>query len=286
MSFGNGSTSLLYVTHNLTTTQQPSNFPSNERILLGCGLAICGNLLISVAMNIQKYSHNQLIEKNTSYLSSATWWLGLILMVFGEIGNFSAYGFAPASLVAPLGTTTVIVNAIIAVVFLKEKMRSRDILGIILSMVGAFLLINFSNKTETMLTAHEILTYVKQWAFIIYLIVEILIFVMLLYIHRMFDFAKVVSILLQVAILGSFTVISAKAVSSMLTITFRGYNQLFHPIFYVMLFVMVVTAVGQVKFLNEAMALYDTTVVVPTNFVFFTMSAILSGLFYHSVACI
>ena len=34
--------------------------------------------------------------------------LGIILMVFGEIGNFSAYGFAPASLVAPLGTTTVI----------------------------------------------------------------------------------------------------------------------------------------------------------------------------------
>ena len=29
-------------------------------------------------------------------------------MIFGEIGNFSAYGFAPASLVAPLGTTTVI----------------------------------------------------------------------------------------------------------------------------------------------------------------------------------
>ena len=28
-------------------------------------------------------------------------------MVLGEIGNFSAYGFAPASLVAPLGTTTV-----------------------------------------------------------------------------------------------------------------------------------------------------------------------------------
>jgi len=34
--------------------------------------------------------------------------LGLILMVLGEIGNFSAYGFSPASLVAPLGTTTVI----------------------------------------------------------------------------------------------------------------------------------------------------------------------------------
>ena len=29
-------------------------------------------------------------------------------MVLGEIGNFTAYAFAPASLVAPLGTTTVI----------------------------------------------------------------------------------------------------------------------------------------------------------------------------------
>ena len=37
-----------------------------------------------------------------------TFRFGIFLMVFGEIGNFSAYGFAPASLVAPLGTTTVI----------------------------------------------------------------------------------------------------------------------------------------------------------------------------------
>lgn len=36
-------------------------------------------------------------------------------MVVGEIGNFSAYGFAPASLVAPLGTTTVIGETLIAV---------------------------------------------------------------------------------------------------------------------------------------------------------------------------
>ena len=29
-------------------------------------------------------------------------------MVLGEVGNFMAYGFAPASVVAPLGTTTVV----------------------------------------------------------------------------------------------------------------------------------------------------------------------------------
>ena len=30
------------------------------------------------------------------------------MMVVGEIGNFMAYGFGPASVVAPLGTTTVV----------------------------------------------------------------------------------------------------------------------------------------------------------------------------------
>ena len=35
---------------------------------------------------------------------------GIILMAIGEVGNFSAYAFAPASLVAPLGTSTVIGN--------------------------------------------------------------------------------------------------------------------------------------------------------------------------------
>ena len=46
---------------------------------------------------------------------------------------------------------------------------------------------------------------------------------------------------------GSLTVIGAKAVSSMLSLTFRGYNQLVYPIFYLMLLVMVVTAIGQIK---------------------------------------
>lgn len=46
---------------------------------------------------------------------------------------------------------------------------------------------------------------------------------------------------------GSLTVISAKAVSSMINITLSGYSQLGHPLFYVMLIVMITTAIAQVK---------------------------------------
>jgi hypothetical protein len=38
------------------------------------------------------------------YLKSKLWWLGLSLIAVGEGGNFLSYGFAPASVVAPLGT--------------------------------------------------------------------------------------------------------------------------------------------------------------------------------------
>jgi len=37
------------------------------------------------------------------------WWAGLILMAGGEAANFSAYIFAPASLVTPLGALSVLV---------------------------------------------------------------------------------------------------------------------------------------------------------------------------------
>lgn len=39
-----------------------------------------------------------------TYLGSKLWWAGLLLMAIGEAGNFLSYGFAPASVVAPLGT--------------------------------------------------------------------------------------------------------------------------------------------------------------------------------------
>lgn len=39
--------------------------------------------------------------------SAVARWLGFLLMNVGETGNFISYAFAPASVVAPLGTVSV-----------------------------------------------------------------------------------------------------------------------------------------------------------------------------------
>ena len=73
----------------------------------------------TIHLYLQKYAHrkreyengiNNIDESSQkslcalgSYLRSGTWWIGILLMVLGEAGNFIAYGFAPASVVAPLG---------------------------------------------------------------------------------------------------------------------------------------------------------------------------------------
>ncbi len=65
---------------------------------------------ISLPMLLQKYAHLRIEDDINAkhYTRYPIWWLGLVLMGLGELGNFTAYGFAPASLVAPLGTTAVI----------------------------------------------------------------------------------------------------------------------------------------------------------------------------------
>ncbi|XP_029602843.1 NIPA-like protein 2 isoform X1 [Salmo trutta] len=88
-------------------------------------------------------------------------------------------------------------------------------------------------------------------------------------------------VMLLVALLASLTVISVKAVSGMITESIKGHLQLTYPIFYVMLVVMVASCAFQIKFLNQAMKMFDATEVVPINFVFFTASAITAGIVFY-----
>ncbi|XP_064624413.1 NIPA-like protein 2 isoform X2 [Lineus longissimus] len=254
-------------------------------LLVGCLLAIGGNLMISVSLNVQKYSHMKNEDKEEKdqahYTKSGLWWVGLILMGLGEVGNFSAYGFAPASLVAPLGTTTVIANMFLAAIFLKEKIRPEDLFGSAISILGAFLIVTFSSKKDAVLNGDEIVDSLREVAFIIYVTIELVALVILFVLLYKFKKENVLIFLLITSLLASFTVISAKAVSSMLQLTIAGFMQLDHWIFYVMLIIMVATAVIQVKYLNLAMKSFFSTVVVPTNFVFFTISAILAGIIFY-----
>ena len=65
------------------------------------------------------------------------WWLGLVLMLGGEVGNFFAYGWAPATVVSPLGAVAVVSNCLLSRIVLKEEITKRNLIGVFFAIAGA-----------------------------------------------------------------------------------------------------------------------------------------------------
>nr|XP_020641052.1 NIPA-like protein 2 isoform X1 [Pogona vitticeps] len=256
---------------------------ANQNLLIGILLAIIGNIVISISLNIQKCSHLRLMHQANQKpcYRSKLWWSGIILTGIGEMANFAAYGFASVVVIAPLGSVAVIGSAVISFMFLKENIRSEVVLGGTMTIAGTFLLVTFAPLVTQELTARKIQNDLVSWQFLIYVIVAITTFCILLYFYKIKDIKHLVLLLAMVALLASVTIISVKAVVAMIVLSVRGSMQLTYPIFYLMIVLMVVTCVFQAKFLDQAMKLHDVTEVIPLNYAFFTISAILAGAIFY-----
>lgn len=104
-----------------------------------------------------------------SYLRSPYWWAGMMLMVVGESGNFLAYGFAPASIVSPLGVVALISNCIIAPCLLKERFRQRDFWGVVVAAGGACTVVLSAQNSTADLGPNELWAAITRWEFELYL---------------------------------------------------------------------------------------------------------------------
>ena len=108
-------------------------------------------------------------EQRKSYLKSPYWWAGIILMVVGEAGNFLAYGFAPASIVSPLGVVALVSNCIIAPCLLKERFRQRDFWGVAVAVAGAVVVVLSAKTSEPRMGPKDIWSSITRWEFELYL---------------------------------------------------------------------------------------------------------------------
>lgn len=306
--------------------------------LIGVLFATGGNILISVAFNIQKKAHNDLQvtgsdtfaqssdsashtttylsvepslnasqdahqndpigdlvgeradapqlsslrqkENDMRYLHSSSWWLGMVMIILGEAGNFIAYGFAPASVVAPLGTVTLISNAILAPIMIHERFRKQDLLGIVLAVCGAVVVVMSSKTEEIQLSPQAIEEALKQPKFLLYLACTLILSCVMSGLSVKVGHKYSLIDLSLVAIFGGYTVLATKALSSLLGLTF--YRMFEYGITYAMIFVLVTTAILQIKYLNKALQRFDSTEVIPIQWTLFTISAIVgSSILYN-----
>lgn len=79
-----------------------------------------------------------------SLLKNPIWILGFIVFMIGNILNVVALQFAPQSLVAPLGSISLVVNVICAPLLNHEVIGWTDIVGVIMIVGGSVLVVAFS----------------------------------------------------------------------------------------------------------------------------------------------
>ncbi|KAA1104336.1 hypothetical protein PGT21_019912 [Puccinia graminis f. sp. tritici] len=305
----------------------PLNSDPSTSTLIGVGISVAGNLLISVALNVQKLAHQRLepseprpakkpseatplmidepqelhapptdLESPRSgspasssssraqsyqpndlaYLSSPLWWLGFVIMSTGELGNFVSYGFAPASVVAPLGTVALVGNCVAAPVLLGERFKKRDWLGIDLVIIGTITIVLSSPRTSEALSPDQLTRAIRQLGFILYAALCLSAILLLICLSSTQWANRFIGIDVGLcAISGGFTVLSTKAFSSLLNVLFLDcFN---YSITWIMLAVMLVTAVLQIVFLNRALQRFDSKHVVPVQFVLFTIMAVIGS---------
>lgn len=215
-------------------------------------------------------------DAGKSYLQSPYWWLGISLMVVGEAGNFLAYGFAPASIVSPLGVVALIVNCLIAPWMLHERFRMRDALGVLVAVGGAVVVVLSASDSNPKLAPEKIWELITTWEFETYLGITIfLILVLMVGSNTEFGEKSILVDLGLVGLFGGYTALSTKGVASLLSNTL--WRAITFPITYLLVAVLVFTAIMQIKYVNRALQRFDSTQVIPTQFVLFTISVILGS---------
>ena len=230
-----------------------------------------------------------------SYLRSSYWWFGIVLMTVGEAGNFLAYGFAPASIVSPLGVVALVSNCVIAPFMLKERFRQRDFLGVVIAVAGAVIVVLSAKTSEHKIGPDEIWGMITRWEFETYLGITVVLIIALMSISRKYGrktilidiglvglFGKMLFIVLLFSIfgltlkcIGGYTALSTKGVSSLISNTL--WHAITFPITYILVAVLVFSAVMQIRYINRALQHFNSTQVIPTQFVLFTLSVIVGS---------
>merc|ERR1719253_1716548 len=97
------------------------------------------------------------------------WMGGLAMMICGAILDFVAFGFAAQSLIAPLGSVTLICNVILAPLMLGEKVKASDWVASIVIATGCTVAIAFGDHDTKTYKFDDLMELYHSAAVIAYL---------------------------------------------------------------------------------------------------------------------
>nr|CAD7455748.1 unnamed protein product [Timema tahoe] len=254
---------------------------------IGLGLAVSSSVFIGSSFIIKKKALLRLNRTGSvragaggfGYLKEWVWWAGLLTMGVGEAANFAAYAFAPASLVTPLGALSVLVAAVLSSKFLNEKLNLLGKMGCFLCVLGSTIIVIHSPKDEEIESLDILLQKLQDPGFESYIVLVLIISVVIaFYVGPKYGHKNVAVYIILCSLIGSLTVMSCKGLGLALKDTISGQsNEMGNWLTWAFLLTVLVCITVQMNYLNKSLDLFNTGIVTPVYYVFFTTLVIVAS---------
>ncbi|KAM9331641.1 magnesium transporter NIPA4 isoform 5-T5 [Pholidichthys leucotaenia] len=258
------------------TNDEQSN---TYNLLLGFCIALMSAVLIGGSVILKKKAllrlandgHTRAGDGGHGYLKDWLWWGGLLTMAAGEVCNFAAYMFAPATLVTPLGALSVLISAVLSSYLLGEVLNIIGKLGCLLCVLGSVLLVIHAPQEQEVTSLQEMTNKLLEPGFLVYMVVVlVLCAVLVLYLCPRFGRSNILVYISICSLLGAFTVSSVKGIAIAINTVLYDITVLANPLTWILLLTLIVSIITQVNYLNKSLDTFNTLLVYPIYYVFFT----------------
>eukprot|EP00903_Cladosiphon_okamuranus_P006855 g6677.t1 len=231
-------------------------------------------------------------NQQIAWKAKALWSLGAVLLVGGSLVNFASFGFAPQSLLASLGSVQFISNVVFGKVILREIVTRRIIVGTATIILGNTLTLCFSPHQDDNFSTHQLKAF-YDLEYNTLLCLELASALAMHATYKSFkrskeqgkpkhysDLVMPVAYAICSAIIGTQSVVNAKCLSELLTLTFQGENQMGSPFTYLVMAIWFGTTVFWLVRMNRALAMFHGLFIIPALQVFWTFFSVIGGGFY------
>ena len=105
-------------------------------------------------------------SQQRAFVLQPLWWAGFGGLLIGNVTDWVALAFAAASLITPVGATTIVANMWMSQWLLGETLTRRDVAGTCLIMVGVILVALFSSRAESCASVDTLLALYLEPGFL------------------------------------------------------------------------------------------------------------------------
>ncbi|KAG2154452.1 magnesium transporter NIPA-domain-containing protein [Suillus bovinus] len=260
-----------------TTFQLPSSLK-----VVGIVLAVTSGLLIGSSFVFKKKGllrsqAGHAAGEGVAYLKSPLWWIGMTMMICGELCNFVAYAFVEALVVTPMGALSVVICAILSSIFLNEKLTFFGWMGCALCIIGSTIIALNGPQEQTPGQINDFKKLFLAPGFLAYISALITIALSIIfYFGPKYGKSNMLWYISVCSTIGGISVSVTTGLGAAIVTSIMGVNQFKNWFIYFLLAFVVMTLLTEIFYLNKSLALFNTAMVTPTYYVLFSFCSMVT----------